>query len=184
MVNLQLKNGPVAFAVALGLLFAWEGYKGHTTLVAKAAEQDKVTESVQRWKSSYEALADVRQRWDKYYQPTSAIRDIVSSNQSLYAKVGLERYGLRTDQDNLVLNTDNPVTQNGTPIGLIKACMGTGTAEGGALIVEADNYAQLFDGINKLSRRPDIYIGNITVEGDKPQPLAKLGDFCMYLRKD
>jgi hypothetical protein len=50
--------------------------------------------------------------------------------------------------------------------------------------VRATNYQTLLNGIDRLAKRPDIYIGNIALQGDRTFPLARLGDFCVYLRNN
>ena len=166
----------VVFAVVLGV----QGVKAHRTLAEKAAAQESVTESVQRWKQSYLALADTMKRWESSYRREDSIQDLVS----LYSAVGLAEYGLRADIDNLILNKVEPVTQNDVAIGLTRICLASaGSGDGASLEVQAPNYQTLFTGLQQLSRRQDIVIGTIAVKGDKAAPVANLGDFCVLLRK-
>jgi len=168
--------------VALGVVVAMglQGVNAYRTLTEKAAAQDAVTESVQRWKQSYMAVADSVQRWEADYPRDDAVQDLVS----LFSIIDLGAYGLRSNTDKIILNKVDPVIENGMHIGLTKVCLATaGGVESAGLDVESDNYKTLFAGLKRLAQRPDIYIGTITVKGDKAVPLASLGEFCVLLRR-
>ncbi len=178
MVNVG-KTGPLLFAGILTVLLTMHGVKGYKTLQEKAVAQEGVTEAVQRWKQSYMALSGSVTQWETNYRREDSVQDLIS----LFALIGLNNYGLRADADNLVLTKVEPVAHNGTPLGLTKICLASGAGDGASLAVQAADYQTLFSGIDKLAKRPDIYIGNISVQGDKPVPMARLGEFCVMLRK-
>lgn len=180
MVNAQSRKVAFLFSFVIFGLFAVESVRVFRALSSQTSAQEKVTESLQRWKSSYLALADSRTKWDKNYRREASVQDIAS----LFSYVGLGSYGLTSDSDNLVLTKVEQVVANGSPIGITKICMATGTGDGGYLLVQSANYQSLMLGIEKLASRSDIYLGNITVQGDKQVPIAKLGDFCILLRND
>lgn len=180
MVNTQRKKMALIVALFIAGILIMEAFFGHQILVRKATDQDVVSESLQRWKTSYMALADSRLQWDKNYRRESSVQDTAS----LFAYLGLANYGLTSDPDNIILTKVEQVTSNSAAIGLTKICMANGTGDGGALVVEASNYQTLLLGVEKLAKRPDIFLGNISVQGDKLVPIAKLGDFCILLRND
>ena len=180
MVNAQTKKIAYFLAIFGALIFGYEGVRGYQVMSAKASQQEEVTETMQRFKSSFMALADSRSKWDKSYHRESSVQDIVS----LFALVELEKYGLTTDADSLVLSKVEQVTGSNAPIGLTKICISSGSMDSFALVVQAPNYQNLMTGIGQLAKRPDIYLGNIDVKGDKQIPIAKLGDFCLLLRND
>lgn len=182
MINTIRKTGkmPLMIALAFAAVLGIQGNKAYRALADKAAAQDAVTESVQRWKQSYLALGDAVKQWGASYRPEDSVQDLVS----LYSVVNLEKYGLQMNTDSLVLNKVEPETRNGMAIGLTKICLASaGSGDGAALEVSAPNYQALFAGIKSLASRKDIYISTITVRGAKASPVANLGDFCVLMRK-
>lgn len=102
---------------------------------------------------------------------------------SLYAMIGISGYGLQVNTDNVIVSKVDPVIENGLHIGLTKICLvSVKGGDRGALSVSARNYETLFDGINKLADRPDVYIGNISIKGGGATAEASLGEFCVLLR--
>lgn len=171
---------PLVAALAFAAVLGVQGSKAFRTLSEKAATQGAVTESVQRWKQSYLALADAVKRWSAQYRREDSVQDLVS----LYAVIDLPRYGLQVDTDALMLNKVEPEVRNGMAIGLTRICLtSAGSADAAGLEVRAPNYQALFAGVKALAGRPDIAISTITVRGAKAQPTAYLGDFCVLMRK-
>lgn len=181
MINVgQATKIPLFFALVLAAVLMVQGIKAHRTLVAKAEAQGAVTESVERWKQSYMALADTVRKWESSYRREDSIQDLVS----LYSVVGLADYGLIADTDAVIVHKIEPVTQNGMALGITRICLASATAgDNGGLQVQGANYQALFAGIKRLANRPDIYIGTINIKGDRAVPIASLGDFCVLLRK-
>lgn len=168
----------IAFGVSVVMLL--QGVKAYTTLTEKARSQEEVTEGVFRWKQSYMALADTVKKWEKNYRSENSVQDIFS----IISLVSLSEYGLSAGTDDLVLTKVDPVVHNGFPVGLTKVCLAS--AKGGdssGLKVQAPTYESLFPAIKRLSRRPDVYIGTISIKGDSGGPIATLGDFCILLRR-
>lgn len=169
----------VLIAAAIAVVMSMQGMKAYRTLSEKAAAQDAVTESVHRWQQSFQALSSTVQRWETQYRREDTVQDLVS----LQSIVDLGSVGLRSDTDKVFLSKVEPVIENGIHLGLTRICLASSGSGGGGLEVRTDNYSALFDGINRLAARPDIYIGTITVVGEKATPAARLGDFCIMLRK-
>lgn len=164
-------------AVVLSALCGMQGFKAFKVLSEKARLQADVTESVDRWKQNYKALGDTVKRWNSDYRRQESVDDLMT----LVGLVRFGEYGLTFNADNLILNKILPVTQSDAQIGLTKVCLatnGTGTME-----VQASSYQALFNGLNKLALRPDIYIERISVRGDMAVPVASLGEFCVLLSK-
>jgi len=179
MINASIK---LLAALALGftVVSATQGLKAHRILTAKATAQDEVTESVHRWKQNYMALGESVKRWDRDYRQQDSVQDLMS----LFAVINLNEYGISANTDAMILNKIDQVTQNGMQIGLTRICLSsTGSGDSSALEVRAPTYQALFDGLKRLSKRPDIYIGTISIKGDKAFAIANLGDFCVLLSK-
>lgn len=171
---------PMVAAMALSAILVVQGTKGYRVLAEKASAQEAVTESVQRWRQSYLALAEAVKRWGVLYAREDSVQDLVS----LYGLVNVEKYGLQVDKDSLVLSNVDQESRSGMSIGLSRICLATGGAgEGAALEVRANTYQALFAGVKALAARRDIYISTISIKGAKALPTAYLGDFCVLMRK-
>lgn len=179
MINASTK---VLVAMALGfvVLSTTQGFKAYRVLVDKAQAQTEVTESVHRWRQNYMALGESVKRWEHDYRRQDSVPDLMS----LFAVINMGDFGLIVNTDSMILNKIEPATQNGMPIGLTKVCLASsGSGDASALEVQAPNYQALFSGIKRLSQRDDIFIGTISIKGDKPVPVAELGEFCVLLSK-
>ena len=178
MANAQFKNILLVASCIVTAMFVVQGFKASNILVEKARMQEAETDTIDRWKQSYQALAGSRDKWDKSFRKGDAVQDIVA----LAEHIGLANYGLETDSDNMVLSKVDQVAHANQQIGLTRICLATGTTSGDGFLVAAANYEALLTGIDRLSKRLDITIGNISLQGDKAFPIAKLGDFCVLLR--
>lgn len=178
MANAQLKKVLLIASAAITVMFVVQGIKASNILNDKAQAQAAETDTIARWKQSYQALGGARQKWDASFRKVDSVPDIVG----LASHIDLAKYGLETDGDNMVLSKIEPMLQSGQPLGLTKICLATGSANGGGFLVAAQNYEALLVGIEKLSKRLDITMGNISLQGDKAFPVAALGDFCVLLR--
>jgi hypothetical protein len=174
-----IKKVPLIVVVAFAAVLGMQGVKSFRALAEKALAQEAVTESVMQWKQGYMAFADTVKKWDGSFRSEDSVQDLIS----LYSVVGLSSYGLRADSDTLLLNKVAPVAQGGIAIGLTQFCIASASRPEGALDVEAANYQALFAGLRRLSQRPDVSIGSISIKGDKTTPVASLGEFCVLLRK-
>lgn len=187
MINTSLMGGMGRLAVVLALVFsvvlAHRGLQSYRLFQQKAQAQVAVTESVERWRESYMALGDSVKKWEKNYQKDESVEDLVS----LVAGIELERFGLAINTDLLSVNKIDSVMHKGMDLGLTRICLATtgagGSAVGDGVEVTAADYRTLLGGIKDLSKRPDIYIGNITLKGDKQVASAVLGEFCVLLRR-
>ena len=175
MINTSTKL-LVIMALGLAAISATQGIKVSRLMNEKATAQHNVTESVNRWKTNYLALGDSIKRWNTDYRTQESVPDLMT----LIAIVRLSDYGLATDTDKIILNKIEPIAQNGSQIGLTKVCLAT-SSNGAALQVQAASYKALFKGIKQLANRPDLYADAITIKGDKPTPIAHLGEFCVLL---
>lgn len=166
-------------ACTFAAIFVMQGSKAYSTLAAKAQAQHAATEKVMRFKESLAKLANVRTHWEKSYAPEERVQDMLT----LLALVNFEDYGIETDNDNLLVQKVEAVKLGEVELELSKVCLATGVGDGASLYVRAGNYSALLNGIKQLAKRPDIAIGNIALQGESAFPLAKLGEFCLYLRR-
>lgn len=178
MANAKVNKVIWVASAIVAVMFFIQGTVANKALRAKVLEQTEQTETVVRWKQSYKALAATREKWNHSFQRSESIQDLVG----LASHLGLERYGLQTDRDNLHLLKIERVQQNNLPIGLTRFCLATGSGNGNDFLVAAENYEKLLLGVEKLAKRPDISLGTIALEGDRAFPIAKLGEFCVLLR--
>lgn len=182
MINAIGKTGKfqLIFMVAFAAILVKQGLNSYQVLAEKALAQEAVTQSVQLWKQSYLALTGAVKQWSNDYHREDSVQDLIS----LYQVVDFAQYGLQVETDSLALNKVEPVLKEGMEIGLTKICL-TSSVSGGSpsLEVKAPNYQALFSGLNALANRKDIFIATIEVEGAKPTPVARLGEFCVLMRR-
>ncbi len=174
-------NRILVLGVASAAMLGWMGYKGLATLQEKAQQQRAATEVVQRWKQTYRALAKSTATWSERYPDLAKFEDLIG----LFRSVGLERYGLASDPDELAVLKVEPVSYNNVNLGLARVCVGSNnaTADSG-LVVTAPSYAELLSGVRRLAARKDIEIGSLAFQGGEGAPSATLGGFCMLLRQE
>lgn len=168
-------------AVVLSGMLCFYGWKLHAVFISKANAQLEVVESLNRWSQQYLAMEDVKKNWESNFEPESKVKHI----SGLYDLIGFMKYGLQNDKDSISLSGLSQVmqqTQKDMPLGLTKICMTNGSLDSTAVIVGADNYSQLLNGIEKIANRKDIIIDNVTIQGDKNVPIARLGGFCIQVR--
>lgn len=176
MIDRKLPLLSAAAFLAVALYSGWQGYQ---ILETKAVAQKAVTDSVERWKASYRALQTTVKFWDAAFRPQDTVQDVLS----LVGLVRLDQYGMQVDSDAIALTkVEAALAANGSPLGLARICLASLDAGGAGLTVRAPSYAALFQGLDQVAARPDLEIGNIHVQGDKPVPTAILGDFCVLLR--
>lgn len=179
MGNAKRKNLIWIAAIVFAGICGFNGVKAWTSLNAVAMAQATVSEGLQRYKQSYQAVAGSRDRWEKSYPKLNADTDMMG----LVSHLRLEQVGLLTEVDSLALTKVDPVKQGDSSIGLTRICLANGSSDGGALIVISENYETLLVGIDSLSKRPDIQIANISLlGGEGAVASARLGDFCVLMR--
>jgi len=179
MINTSAK-GLIAMAVAVVGISVSQGIKVDRMLQEKALAQTDVTDSVRRWKQSYQSLGESVKKWERDYRDQDTVDDLMS----MFSAMNLAEAGLSANIDSLSLSKIEPVTPGDISIGLTKYCVSSGSGVDASTIeVKAADYQTLFTGIKRLANRPDIYIGTISVKGDKPEPVATLGEFCVLLSK-
>jgi len=179
MANNQLKNFMLIASFLIAGLFVFKGWKASAILRDKTVAQLAEAETIYQWKQSYKALSGTRAKWENNYPRLDAMQQ---DSGALTAHVNLTQYGLQTDSDNVVVSSVDALTGGGQPLGLTKICLSTGSSNGNSLLVAADNYENLMKGVDRLSKRPDISLGNIVLQGGKSFPIARLGDFCVLLK--
>lgn len=165
------------FSLVFASLLIFGGINSYKVLEKKASAQIAVTESINRWKQSYKALQSVVKEWNARYALASTVPDV----RAIIALMNIGPMGLTADTDNLVLTSATQIQHAGMDISLSKICLGI---NGDSFIVKAATYSELLKGIDALAKRPDIYLGNITILGEAPNPQAKIGEFCVFLRNE
>lgn len=163
------------FALVMAAILFSAGLQGYKTLSEKAKQQRAVTESILRWKKSFLALSGTQDRWNKTFVKGSTIRDW----RALKSMLDLNAYGLKAEGESLGFKSDPEVTSNGIPLKLKKVCLVTGGAN---FVIQAASYEQLLAGVERMSRRRDLYIDNVSIVGDKQVPEAVISDMCIFVR--
>lgn len=162
-------------ALGLALVLGLAGFNGYKTIMSKAQSQTQVNEGIHSYRSSYMALEESMKAWEKSYPPAGSVSDLLSLRDLL----GLNRLGLEANTDKMTLASVDPVTQNGSPIGLTRVCLtNAGNTE---FHMTAPDFGTLFSGLKKLASRPDISMGVFVISGEK-EARAKINDLCLLMR--
>jgi hypothetical protein len=167
----------IILALVFTSLLIAGGMDAYKTLESKKIAQIGVTESIERWKQSYKALQGVVKEWRTTYTSSKNVPDI----RSIVALINIGSMGLTADTDNLVLSSATQMKMSNVDIELSKICLGVNSEY---FIVKAATYPELLKGIDALAHRPDLYIGNVSIQGELAMPQAKIGEFCVFLRNE
>lgn len=172
------RNPIVVFSFGVALVLFSQGYKARDILIKKSIAQNQVTKTVTEWKKNYLSLSGSIEKWNESYVHASKINDLFS----LIKALNIERHGLEIEIDKITLSKAEVVTHAGVNLGLMKACL-INVGQGSSFSVKAENYTRLLNGIETLTKRPDISVDSMTLGSDqKKHPAANLQNFCIYLR--
>lgn len=186
MLDLQSKKLIQLVAIAAFGILVTQGIAVRKIILEKAAAQETVVDGLERWRQQYLAVSESKATWDRRYRRLDSVHGV----DGVIEMINLASYGLSADPDRVLITQateithGTPGTQASVPLGLVSICLATTGSERGVFDVSAPSYQALMAGIDKLARRPDIQIGNISVKGDNKEPVGKLGDFCVLLRTD
>lgn len=180
MNNAVAQRVKIACVLAF-LVLAMHANNAFKIMNEKVRAQENVTESVYRWTESINALNASIERWKTTFTKEDSLQDL----RSLLELINFQAAGLKVKIDGIGVVGIEEVTHNGIGLGLSKICLATtGIGTGTAVEVEAADYRTLFEGVQRLSARPDLQIDSIVIRGDKNVPTATLGGFCVLLSKD
>lgn len=131
------------------------------------------------WKDAYHALLPVNDRWVKVYPDGRKAKDVVS----LYRLIDLKRHKLIADIDRVSQSASSDVLVNGSQVGLQRLCV---ASDGASMRVSANSIKELRSGLQGLSERPDIDMGEIVFSFDKEssKPVAQVTGLCLKVRID
>lgn len=172
----QTNRKTLALSVVIALILISGAHTANQTLAEKAKQQQSALSQIKHWKAEYELLKPYQAQWDKKLTPTNEIKDLYH----VYTTLDLQRYGLTTNQEHLIIDRIEPVTPNGTPINAIRSCLKTASDNG--LSVTASRFSpDLLNGLERLADRRDVEIQNIQLTTENGAPKAVM-DFCLIFR--
>ena len=163
----------------LALIFVARGNSLYDLLKLKADGQMREVESVISYSKSYSALSAAQKKFELQYPPETVFSDW----ESYFGRIDFAAVGLIVDQDTLTLSRPemaNLVATDKTGVGLSKACIAS--AQGGELVVKANNYRLLIEGIQKLLARQDVSADMVAISGDKAPAEGRISNFCLLVR--
>ena len=176
------KTRPAGRVILIGTIvlagfMAWKGHESREALLQRAEVQEGHTERLQRWKVAYEALLPVHEEWQRTFASTREIQDILG----LYDRININQSGVDVSPETLVLQSATRVKLGGQDIGLNRVCLSSKGDNG--LLMRAETFSDLLNGIENLAEREDIEIGRIQLgSGKDARPQAVAQDFCALLR--
>lgn len=183
MANNKRQTFSILFSLIFaGMLFS-QGRDLHKILNDKTSQQNAVVDGLVRFKQQFLAVNESRIKWESNYLR----EDKATDRAALIKYLNFNQYELFSDPDSIALTKVEQVkadAKSDIEIGITRYCMSSGTGDGSALQVSASSYKKLLDGLDLLSKRPDIQIGSISIGGNRTEPIAALGGFCILLRND
>lgn len=165
--------------ISLSLMLSYFTKVAWDELSAIEARQTAANERLSDWKSQYEPLIPVNDRWKKEFVSEGQAKDLLR----LYKLANIEQHGLSADVDLVKQSLSIPVLVNGMEVGLTKLCLAT---EGSSLVVRAPSIKSLRLGLHQLSQRSDISLGSLSLSFDDETGLgtASINPFCVLVRTD
>lgn len=151
-------------------------FNDNQILAQKVEGQQSALNQINRWKAEYDALKPFQAKWDKTLAPTSQITDLYH----IYIALDIERHGLKTDQELLIVYKIEPITLNGTPIHASRVCLKS-IGDTGLAITAPHFSPDLLNGLKQLAERRDVEINNIQLGTQHNVPKATL-DICLVFR--
>ncbi|CAM3784299.1 hypothetical protein VRRI112168_00265 [Vreelandella rituensis] len=160
--------------LASGLL-AHSATKAQQTLQDKADRQERINVQVAHHLDTYEELSAQAKDWDHGFRHINEAKDVLG----LYRLLNLRRFGLASDLGQFHLTSDSPFLVKKQHIGLIEVCV---ASQGDRLLVQAEDYTKLMQGLGEMARAEDITFDGLTIYGDRELGEAELSNVCMLLR--
>lgn len=175
------KNLLVLFFISLGLsLYAHMVYEGLSKkLDKKISAQEKSLENSSQWKARYESLRNVDKDFKKQY-PIS-FKD-VTGVLSLYRAIGIERYGVEANIDDLKVSK---VSFNKTQeeIGVFDICLKD--SDQFSVWDKKNDINNLIKSIEALENTSYLSFNKVLLHTtDSDQYVAKLSNFCVSIRAE
>lgn len=164
-----------AVVATIAVILGQTGWTNSQILSQKAQKQQQSLAELKRWKSEYEALLPIQRQWEEAIPSARNINDIYS----LYNAIGLEKYGLASNQEKLSVKNIEPLTAKGSPLGAQRVCINSAGENG--LALTAAHFSDLLTGMDGLIRRRDISVTNITLSAAGGTPKAVV-DLCLLFR--
>lgn len=172
----QMSRKSLSIAIIASAIFANGAYTIHKELAGKAESQQASLSQINRWKQEYELLKPYQAAWNKALTSTSELTD----RDRIFEAPSLQRYGLSTNRERIIMDKDEPMTSNGIPLQASRVCLKSVSDHGFA--VTAPRFApDLLNGIEELAKRRDVEIQNIHLTTENGTPKAVM-DFCLIFR--
>jgi len=162
--------------ILLGGAFAFSGWTAATGMRQAANEQSAALDNMRAWRSAYEALRPVEDRWRENYQEgvDNHRQDLVEVARSLR----LDEAGLTYSDKGLRSEVVESINYEGIEIGLIRTCV---TDQSQGFPVQAETMAGLVRGLERLNRK-DLSLDGIETRVEAGVPTAVLEKLCVMVR--
>lgn len=172
----QMSRKSLAIALIASAILGNGAYTIHKELVGKADAQQASLSQINRWKQEYELLKPYQTEWNKTLTSTRDLTDL----DRIFEAPNLKQYGLSTNRERIVMDKDEPMSLNGTPLQASRVCLKSSSDRG--FSVTAPRFApDLLNGLEELAKRRDVEIQNIQLTTENGTPKAVM-DFCLVFR--
>jgi len=174
---LSNKHVSLALGAGLGIVFLASLPAAWSNLNQLKQRQFVANNQLIEWKSSYEALLPVNERFVNTFPAGDDAKDLVT----LYRMLDVEKHNLVADVDMIRQTSASVVEVNGMQIGLQSLCLSN---DSDALSVTAKSIRELRLGLRALSERKDVDLGTVQVELKNGLAVAKIKGACLKVRTE
>lgn len=123
-------------------------------MIQKLEEQQIALNDFQEWKQEYEKLIPLNEKWENSFNSFEDIRDLLKLHKFLGNIPP-------SDPEAMLVSKIEEIKHQDIHIGAYSVCVGSFSSEGYEFT--ADSFNVLLDDLKRLSARPDIKMGSITL---------------------
>lgn len=165
-------------SVVLVLFFAYSGYQSYLRITEAASQQGKLLANFREWKSSYELLKPVQDRWSASYESLDQYKDVKAIYDALIAVEG-KPAGVSLALDKLVVEKQERVQLEGLDLGATRVCLTTNGSTG--LMFRATTFSELSTWLSVLMSASFTEIRQASFETGG-EPALVINGFCLIMK--
>lgn len=174
MNNKSLIQSVFVIALVLTALIIHNALDARKSFERVVTAQKRINDSLNIHINTFQTLEIQTEGWDKGLRHISDAQDLLG----MYELIDFGRFGLSSPIDSFRLVSADPYNVHGVDIGLVKVCVDGGNR---AIMVNANNYGELIDGIAGMAQSRDLMFDFVNIGGGSQQASAQLGNLCILL---
>lgn len=174
---LSNKHVSLTLGCGLALVFIASLPAAWSSLETLKKRQIAANSQLVEWKTSYEALLPVNDRFSKVYPSGDEAKDLVA----LYRMLNVEKHNLSADVDMVRQTSASAVEVNGMPVGLQRLCLSNSSD---SMLLTAGSLRDLRNGLKVLSHRRDVDLGTVQIAIKDGVAVAQVKGVCLKVRTE